>query len=122
MARRSLPFSTILIRSASISSNFAFRLGFAAEVFSSGQGFIELGNGRLKLPFKLAQFLRNDARMRPPEPTDFHACSLEPALSAKRAHIPPINLQTLQEAAVRVSCKVQCRSFALGRILGDLFE
>jgi len=82
------------------------RINFiAAQVFSDGQGVMESGDGRLKLPFKLAQFLRTVGRMCSPEPPYFHACSLEPGRSAKRAHVPRINLQTLQERALPVSCE-----------------
>ena len=77
----------------------------AAQVFSRGQDFIELGDGRLKLLFKLTQLLRNVARMRSPEATNSYACSFKPGLSAKHAHITPINLQTLQKGALPVSCK-----------------
>src|SRR5215472_53761 len=94
----------------------------SAQVFPGGQGFIESGDGHLKPLFKLTQFLGNVARMRSPEPTDFHACSFEPGLSAKHTHIPPINLQTLQEGALPVSCEFEFRRFAVGGILGHLFE
>lgn len=57
--------------------------------------------GRLKLMFKLAQFVRNVAGMQSLEATDLHAASLEPA-SPRKA--PPY-----RESIFKPCMKVRCQ-------------